>query len=73
MPYYIFKISPNDELEYLDQDEKYRAARNRVRNIRNQKAADDNSTYRMVFASTVAQAETLLTTTAREDRIIGDD
>ena len=59
MPFYIFKISPNDELEYLDSAEKYRAARDKVRALRSQAPIDDNHTYRMIFASTVAQGERL--------------
>lgn len=73
MPFYIFKISPSDELEYLDSEEKYRAARNKVRSLRNQTPADENHTYRMIFASTVAQGEKLLTSSAGDDKIIGDD
>jgi len=73
MPFYIFKISPDDELEYLDAEEKYRPARDKVRRLRREAAADDPVSYRMVFASTVAQGEMLLTSKAHEERIIGDD
>ena len=73
MPFYIFKISPSEELEYIDSEEKYRAAKDRVRALRAEAPADDNHTYRMIFASTVAQGEKLLASSGKDDRIIGDD
>ena len=60
MPFYILKISHNDELEYLDSAEKYREARDKVRALRSQAQIDENNTYRMIFASTVAKGEKLL-------------
>ncbi len=73
MPFYIFKISPSEELEYIDAEEKYRTARDRVRALRSTATADDDHTYRMIFASTIAQGEKLLAASPQEDKIIGDD
>ena len=73
MPFYIFKISPSDELEYLDEEEKYRPARDKVKALRKESQTDSGTTYRMIFANTVAQGETLLTSSAQDDKIIGDD
>ena len=73
MPFYIFKISPSEELEYIDTEEKYRAARDKVRGLRNAAPAGDGHTFRMIFASTVAQGEKLLSSSNRDDKIIGDD
>jgi hypothetical protein len=73
MPFYIFKISPSEEIEYINEEEKYRAARDQVRALRKEMPEGDQSTYRMIFANTVAQGKTLLTSSAREDKIIGDD
>lgn len=73
MPFYIFKISPSGELEHIDEEEKYRPARDRVKALRKENPTDSGTTYRMIFASTVAQGETLLTSSAQDDRIIGDD
>lgn len=73
MPFYIFKVSASDELEYLDEEEKYRPARDKVKALRKESQTDSGTTYRMIFASTVAQGETLLTSSAQDDRIIGDD
>lgn len=73
MPFFIFKISAENELEYLDQEEKYRPARERVRALRASQETDDGTTYRMVFAKTVGQGEKLLAATEKDDKIIGDD
>jgi hypothetical protein len=74
MPFFIFKIAPDQTLEYLDEIEKYKPAREKVRNLRANQQEDDGTTYRMVFAKTVGQGETLLTPSNNpDDRIIGDD
>jgi hypothetical protein len=73
MPFYIFKIHPSEEVEYIDVEDKYRSARDKVRELRNQLGSDDKASYRMIFANTVAQGKTLLTSSARDDKIIGDD
>ena len=73
MPFYIFKISPTEEVEYISMEEKYRPARDQVRALRKEMPEGDKSTYRMIFANTVAQGKTLLTSSARDDIIIGDD
>jgi len=74
MPFYIFKASPNGELEYIDEEEKYRPAREKAHRLRATAPADDQTTYRIIFASTQAQGEMLLTSKqAHDDRIIGDD
>ena len=73
MPFYIFKISPSEVFEYIDAEEKYRAARDRVRTLRSAAPEDDGHTYRMIFASTVAQGEKLLASSPQDDKIIGDD
>ncbi len=73
MPFFIFKISAQNDLEFLDEEEKYRAAREKVRSLRSALEADDGSTYRMVFANTVGQGEKLLSVKEQDDKIIGDD
>ena len=59
MPFYIFKISPSDGPEYIDMEEKYRPAREKIRTLRKEDPADSDSSYRMIYANTVAQGETL--------------
>ena len=73
MPFYIFKISAEDELEYLCEEEKYRPAREKVRSLRSNQDVDDGGTFRMIFASSVGQGEKLLTSSESDDKIIGDD
>ena len=73
MPFFIFKISAEHDLEYLAEEEKYRTAREKVRSLRSAHTADDGTTYRMVFAKTVGQGEKLLSATEQDDKIIGDD
>jgi ribosomal protein S4 len=73
MPYYIFKINPDQTTEYLDEAEKYKDAREKVRELRIAHVEDDGTVYRMVFAKTVGQGETLIAPGHREERIIGDD
>ena len=72
MPFYIFKISSDNRPEPLGFEEKYRAARDKLRALRSE-AVDEGSTYRVIFASTEAQGAKLLTSSARDDRVIGDD
>jgi hypothetical protein len=73
MPFYIFKITAEQDLEYLCEEEKYRPAKEKVRSLRDTHTADDGSTFRMVFASSVGQGEKLLTPTESDGKIIGDD
>jgi hypothetical protein len=73
MPFFIFKIDTDNRLEYIGEEEKYRPARERVRTLRAGLEPGDGSTYRMVFANSVGQGETLLSVTERDDKIIGDD
>ena len=73
MPFFIFKIETDNKLEYIGEEEKYRPARERVRALRADLEPGDGATYRMVFANSVGQGETLLSATERDDKIIGDD
>ncbi|MGD8909474.1 MAG: hypothetical protein PVI92_09000 [Chromatiales bacterium] len=73
MPFFIFKISPQNTPEYLGEEDKYRQARERLRALRTAHEADDGTTYRMVFAKSVGQGEKLLTTPEHDNKIIGDD
>ena len=72
MPFFIFKISPDNSLEALGSEEKYRTARDKVRNLRAD-SGGNGSTFRMIFATTEAQGAKLLTSSAQDERVIGDD
>jgi hypothetical protein len=73
MPYFIFKITGENELEYLDEEEKYRPAKEKVRALRAAHQSADGTRFRMVFANSVGQGEKLLTSMQQDDKIIGDD
>ncbi|MEJ2609192.1 MAG: decarboxylase [Candidatus Thiodiazotropha sp.] len=73
MPFYIFKIGADHKTEYLDEMDKYRPAREKLRSLREAHKSNDGVTYRMVFAKTIGQGETLLAPSTRDERIIGDD
>ena len=73
MPFYVFKISADNSLEYLDEEEKYKPAKEKLKKLRAAHTQDDGVTYRCVFANSVGQAELLLSPTESSDKIIGDD
>ncbi|MCU7811910.1 MAG: decarboxylase [Candidatus Thiodiazotropha sp. (ex Notomyrtea botanica)] len=73
MPFFVFKIIDENNFEYLGEEEKYRPAREKVRQLRASNESGDGVTYRMVFAKTVGQGEKLLAVTEHDDKIIGDD
>jgi hypothetical protein len=73
MPFYLFKISTDKSLEYLDEEEKYKPAKERLKNLRAAHGQVDGTTYRMVFANSVGQGELLLSPTESSDKVIGDD
>jgi hypothetical protein len=73
MPFYIFKVSADNSLEYLDEKEKYKPAKEKVKKLRAAHTPDNGTTYRMVFANSVGQGELLLSHTESSDKVIGDD
>lgn len=75
MPYFVYRITEQDnkkELEHLETHDNYKQAKQQVRSIRADKAADDDADYRMIFAKSEVEAETLLKA-PREERVIGED
>jgi hypothetical protein len=73
MPFYIFKVAADNSLEHLGEEEKYRPAKEKVKQLRAAHTQDDGTTYRMIFANSVGQAELLLSPTESSEKIIGDD
>ncbi|MEW8027218.1 MAG: decarboxylase [Candidatus Thiodiazotropha sp.] len=73
MPFYIFKVSADNSLEYLDEEEKYKPAKEKVKKLRAAYTQDDGVAYRMVFANSVGQGELLLSPTESSKKVIGDD
>ena len=75
MPYFVYRIIEKDklkELEHLDTFTKYQEAKQAVRSRRSEKVADDPADYRMIFAKSEIEAETLLKA-PRDERVIGED
>ncbi|MES9827703.1 MAG: decarboxylase [Candidatus Thiodiazotropha sp.] len=73
MPFYIFKVSADNSLLYLDEEKKYKSAKEKVNELRAAHVRSDDTRYRMVFANSVGQGELLLAPTESSERIIGDD
>jgi hypothetical protein len=73
MPFFIFRVAADQSLEYLDEEEKYRAAKEKVKKLRATHTQDDGTTFRMVFASSIGQGQLLLSASDSSDKVIGDD
>ena len=71
MPYHIFEINPFRQFTYLQSMEKYREAKQFLRDRRTAQDAPSGITYRMMFAATPEQAERLLNE-KREPRPMGE-
>ncbi len=72
MPYYIYRIPQDKQLERLEQHGKYREARDRVRELRAGQESGDSALIRLIHAGSEAEAERLLLT-PREAPVEGDD
>lgn len=72
MPYFVYRVSPKLELDYIDTKDKYQEARGLVRELREGRKTDDDGDYRLIFAQQQGEAEKLLST-PRDERVIGED
>lgn len=70
MPYFVYRIKGQRQLEHLETFPKYRDARNYVRETR--ESEGDVDSIRMIFAKNDVEAEKLLST-PRDERVIGED
>jgi len=71
MAYHIFEINPFQQLTFLRSVEKYRDAKQCLREHRTAQELPTGTTYRMMFAATPDQAERLLKE-KREPRPMGE-
>ncbi len=71
MPYFVYRIEPENKLNYIDNYEKYRDAKLKVNELRKGESADSEVICRMIHAANRSNAEKLLLV-PRDDRIIGD-
>ncbi len=72
MPYFVYKVFNNKTLEPVDVHDKYREAKLRARELREQIPADADFTYRLIYARHETEAVRLLTQ-KREPRPLGED
>jgi hypothetical protein len=72
MPYFVYRVHPNNRLEHIDALEKYRDAKMMVRELWTAEEKESGVMVRMIFAETQGEAEKLLSA-PRDNRIIGDD
>jgi hypothetical protein len=62
MPYFVYKIFPEDQLELVDTYEVFKEAKNVCREMRKSMAGDEGYQVRMIFAKDTREARRLLTT-----------
>ena len=60
MPYFVYRISPQRFMKYLEQYDAYKEAREYARSLRAQQEASDPDTIKIVFAEQQVEAEALL-------------
>lgn len=72
MPYFVYKVSPKLQLTYIDTQERYQDARTQVRELRANRAPEEDGEFRLIFANQQGEAEKLLST-PRDERVIGED
>lgn len=72
MPYFVYQIAQPLNLTYIDTKQKYKEARELVRELRQGQPPGGDTDYRMVFAKSQGEAEKLLST-PRDERVIGED
>lgn len=72
MPYFVYSISADKELELLESFDAYREAKQAATTMRLKSAAEENRLVRIIFAQDTAEAEELLRT-KRERRPSEDD
>jgi len=72
MPYFVYRIEPENKLEYVDNYEKYRDAKVKINELRKAETAESEAICRMIHAANKSNAEKLLLV-PRDERIIGDE
>lgn len=72
MPYFVYKVFPIKQLEFVQQAQHYREARDRARAMRKALQEGDDYSVKVIFAQSADQAERLLTE-EREPRPVGEE
>lgn len=71
MPYFVYRVEPENKLEYISNFEKYRDAKVKINELRKAETAESEAIYRMIHAANKSNAEKLLLA-PRDERIIGE-
>ena len=72
MPYFVYKVFPRKRLEFVQQVQQYREARELARAMRKALQEDDSHSVKVIFAQNPDEAERLLTE-EREPRPVGEE
>lgn len=72
MPYYVYRIHAERQLEYVASHPSYQDAKALVRALRAEHNFQDPAGVRLVFAKSTGEAEQLLSL-PRDERVIGED
>lgn len=72
MPYFVYKVFADRQLEPVETFDNYRDAKALVRSMRASLVPGDQHVPRLIFATSVSEAERLLAE-VREPRPLGED
>nr|MBS0020122.1 hypothetical protein [Gammaproteobacteria bacterium] len=72
MGYFVYKVFPLKRLEFVQQTQQYREARDLARSMRKALQQDDDYSVKVIFAQNPDEAERLLTE-EREPRPVGEE
>lgn len=66
MPYYIYTVTVKDpaarkKAALVNEFEKFKAAKNKVRQLRSEKPLEEGQSYKIIFADNMAEAEQKVT------------
>ncbi len=71
MPFFVYRIAPENTLEHIETFEKYRDAKLKLNELRKAEQEGSKVISRMIHAANRSNAERLLLA-PRDERIIGD-
>lgn len=62
MPYYLYTVTPSEttttkSIEYLDQFDKFKTAKNEAKRLRTEAPLEDGQYYKVMFADNQPEAE----------------
>jgi len=71
MPYFVYRLSSDNTVppELQDTHEKYREAKQHVRDLRTENPNEDLNNFRLIFADDAQQARILLTTQREKPQV----